>query len=220
MSDMQGETGLKFFGAVTASISHEMKNRMAIINEQAGLLEDLVRMAGQGRELDHARLLRLADSVKSQISMADDIIKNMNRFAHLPDVFWQTSDLCDLVSLAARLSKRMADTKGVRLETRVPETAVKVTTSPFLLLNLIWLCLERVVGFSPKERVVLLGCEKTPEGASLWVSADAVAEGPMETFLFEETKKLADNLKADFILNPEAKRLTFTLPAHAGPVMP
>jgi hypothetical protein len=42
----------------------------------------------------------------------------------------------------------------------------------------------------------------------------------METFLFEETKKLADNLKADFILNPEAKRLTFTLPAHAGPVMP
>jgi signal transduction histidine kinase len=152
MSDMQGETGLKFFGAVTASISHEMKNRMAIINEQAGLLEDLVRMAGQGRELDHARLLRLADSVKSQISMADDIIKNMNRFAHLPDVFWQTSDLCDLVSLAARLSKRMADTKGVRLETRVPETAVKVTTSPFLLLNLIWPCLERRLMRSQRAR--------------------------------------------------------------------
>ena len=219
MSDTQGETGLKFFGAVTASISHEMKNRMAIINEQAGLLEDLVRMAGQGRELDHERLLRLADSVKSQISMADEIIKRMNRFAHLPDVFWQTSDLCDLVSLAAGLSKRMADTNGVRLEIRVPETAVKVTTSPFLVLNLIWLCLDRVVGSSHKEQVVLLGCEKTPDGASLWVSADAVAEVPMETFIPEETKKLAANLKADFILNSEAKRLTIKIPAHAGPVM-
>ena len=66
---------------------------------------------------------------------------------------------------------------------------------------------------------MLLGCEKTPDGASLWVSADAVAEGPMETFIPEETKKLAANLKADFILNSEAKRLTIKIPAHAGPVM-
>jgi hypothetical protein len=39
--ELLGETGLQFFGKMSASISHEIKNVMAIINENAGLLEDL-----------------------------------------------------------------------------------------------------------------------------------------------------------------------------------
>ena len=37
MKDVFAENRLKFFGTVNASISHEIKNRMAVINEQAGL---------------------------------------------------------------------------------------------------------------------------------------------------------------------------------------
>ena len=39
------ETGLQFFGKMTASISHEIKNVLAIINENAGLLEDLALLS-------------------------------------------------------------------------------------------------------------------------------------------------------------------------------
>jgi hypothetical protein len=38
--EIVAETGLQFFGKMTASISHEIKNVLAIINENAGLLED------------------------------------------------------------------------------------------------------------------------------------------------------------------------------------
>ena len=38
--DEEMGTGLQFFGKMTASISHEIKNVMAIINESAGLLDD------------------------------------------------------------------------------------------------------------------------------------------------------------------------------------
>ena len=38
--DSIGGSGLQFFGKVSASISHELKNVLAIINENAGLLED------------------------------------------------------------------------------------------------------------------------------------------------------------------------------------
>ena len=34
--------GLFFFGKMSASISHELKNVLAIINENAGLAEDLM----------------------------------------------------------------------------------------------------------------------------------------------------------------------------------
>ena len=36
-----GLGGIQFFGKMAASISHEIKNVLAIINENAGLLEDI-----------------------------------------------------------------------------------------------------------------------------------------------------------------------------------
>jgi len=38
--DVREETALRFFGNISTSISHEIKNVLAIINENAGLLED------------------------------------------------------------------------------------------------------------------------------------------------------------------------------------
>ena len=37
---MIAREGFQFFGKMSASISHEIKNALAIINENAGLLED------------------------------------------------------------------------------------------------------------------------------------------------------------------------------------
>ena len=50
------ETGLQFFSQISASISHELKNVLGIINENAGLLEDLTLMAERGVPLDPVRL--------------------------------------------------------------------------------------------------------------------------------------------------------------------
>ncbi len=79
------EMGLQFFGRMSASISHEIKNVLAIINENAGLLEDFSLMADRGVPIDPGRLKTMAEKVKRQISRADGIIKNMNRLAHSID---------------------------------------------------------------------------------------------------------------------------------------
>jgi hypothetical protein len=44
---------------MTASISHEIKNVMAIINESAGLLEDYSLMAEKGMPIDPDNASRL-----------------------------------------------------------------------------------------------------------------------------------------------------------------
>ena len=77
-----GECGLHCFGAISASVSHELKNALAIINENAGLLEDLSFMAEKGLPLEPAKLKSLAASIGKQIQRADGIIRNMNHFAH------------------------------------------------------------------------------------------------------------------------------------------
>jgi signal transduction histidine kinase len=80
-----GEAGLQFFGKMSASISHEIKNALAIINESAGLLDDLSLRAERGIPVEPERLKKQAGNILKQIRRADGIIQNMNKFAHSID---------------------------------------------------------------------------------------------------------------------------------------
>lgn len=211
MEDSLAETGLKFFGTVSASISHEIKNRMAVVNEQAGLLKDLVHLAGQGREINLERLMRLAESLKTQVDLTDGIVKNMNRFAHSVDSFQCTSDLSEVLSLTASLAKRTADNRGVKIELQQPDPAPSVLTAPFLLMNLIWLCLEAMMPFADGAPLVM-GCEKTDNGAAVWLSVARWPE-PDGPPLPENADLLSNMLKAGIVLDPSGKtiRIEFQL---------
>lgn len=210
MSDTIDRIGLKFFGAIAASISHEIKNHMAIINEQAGLLEDLIHMAERGAEIDAGRLKRLAASVKSQVAQTDDIIRNMNRFAHAVSPHGQPTDLNDLLKLLTELCKRIADVQGVQVRLQPAPTAVNVPTSPFDLMNLIWLCLDKAMRSPAKGHELVLECEKTSRGASLRLKLDGSPDG----LVTEAAAALADALKAEIICDSARKEIVISLPGN------
>ncbi len=140
--DAIGEAGLRFFGKVSASIAHEMKNILAIINENAGLLEDLTFAAQRGKAIDPERLNKACRQFTKQIHRADGILKNMSRFAHSVDNFSGQIDLHDLAGLIGNLAGRPAAMRKLVIEVEPPRSPVIFTTNPFLLENLIWLCLE------------------------------------------------------------------------------
>jgi len=73
--DTLGEAGFQFFGKMSASISHEIKNALAIMNENAGLLEDYASMGEKGISVDLQRLKSLAGNVRIQIQRADEIVR-------------------------------------------------------------------------------------------------------------------------------------------------
>ncbi|MEZ4549778.1 MAG: hypothetical protein R2860_05820 [Desulfobacterales bacterium] len=112
--DPMGEAGLQFYSKVSASISHDIKNSLAVINESAGYLEDVTLMAKKGMNIDINRLETLAGSMLKQVQRANTIVKNMNRLAHsLDDPACQT-DLNALIELMLRLSERTTVTRGSR----------------------------------------------------------------------------------------------------------
>lgn len=212
MADQIGITGLQFFGAMTASISHEIKNRMAIINEQAGLLADFVQMAERGKPLDGQRLDRLAAAVKAQVSMADGIIKNMNQFAHTVDHVSKSVDLGEILAFMAELFKRRAGNSGIRIEVQSREVPLTVETSPFLLMNLIWLCLLPLLSSKQSDRLLLLDCEKHSRRFSIGMSlGDAKSKDGF--VLSDSAKELAEVLGAGLVLNGDIKKLKVELPA-------
>jgi C4-dicarboxylate-specific signal transduction histidine kinase len=144
--DSIGESGLRFFGKVSASIAHEIKNVLAIINENAGLLEDLTYAAQKGAAIDPERLNRACRQFSKQITRADHIVKNMSRFAHSVDQFEAQVNLHDLAVLVGSLAGRLAAMRKLTIVVEQPEIPVMINTNPFLLENLLWLCLEFTLG--------------------------------------------------------------------------
>ena len=203
MLDPVGKEGLHFFGVMTASISHEIKNRMAIINEQAGLLEDLVSMSRQGREIDVSRIERLAASVKAQIQMADTIIKTMNRFAHSIDTMTHPADLNETVALSILLFKRTAGNREIQLTGMSCDSPVSVTTAPFLLMNLLWHWLAAVMETASRNASVTIGAEPAPDGAVITIKWESQGEGTPPPALPDEAAALRQILKVSAIRTDE-----------------
>jgi signal transduction histidine kinase len=170
---------------MSASICHEIKNVLAVINENAGLLQDICLMADRGKPVDPARLKRIASDVQDQVRRADRIVTAMSRFAHSADEPSAATDLGELTALLGVLAMRLAAMRGVAIQALEPPAAVRVTTFPFGLLNLLWVCLDGAMTAAGPGRTVELVAEKTTEGARIRIrgleppSAESVADSAL-----------------------------------------
>jgi signal transduction histidine kinase len=211
--DMISEQGLQFFGKMSAVISHEINNSLAIINENAGLLQDFTLMADKGMPLDPERLNSLAGKVIQQVRRAEGIVKNMNRFAHSVDESLKSVNLGDVVGLIATLSGRLASMRGVTVEPKPAEVPVTINTNPFFLENLIWLCLDFAMDAAGAGKTIDIIPVKTEDGAQIrFMQVEDLAKAPPDKFPTEREKALLDLLKADLSADVEVGELVITLP--------
>lgn len=153
-SDRREELG--FFGKITAGVTHELKNYLALINEYNGLSCDLIMAHEMGRELDLGRLKSLSGDIKRQVVAGGAVLDHLNSFAHCVDQDSQTVDLGRSLALFVALSRRNAARQGVELELEPLKGAVCLTTQPFMLLRGLWQCLElALAGATPGSRLSL-----------------------------------------------------------------
>jgi light-regulated signal transduction histidine kinase (bacteriophytochrome) len=207
-----GEAGLQFFGKMSASISHEIKNALAIINESAGLLDDLSLRAEKGIPVEPERLKKQAGNILKQIRRADGIIQNMNKFAHSIDEPMKNVDIGETVTLMAALSDRFAMMKGITLERQPPASPVTVCTNPFFLENLLYLCLNFCMDNAGPGKTISLVAGKTESGAGIRFSRiDGLAEVAEGVFPGERVTVLLSALGAKLEVSKESKEISITL---------
>jgi len=210
--DIITETGLQFFGRISASISHEIKNVLAIVNENAGLLEDYSIMAEEGMPLDPARLKKMASTVMNHVSRADEITKNMNRLAHTIDDTIATVELNEIIELFMAFTARFAAMRAVKVELRLPASPLKITTAPFYLINLLWLCLEFSMSASGDEKRVELVVQETENGVRIRFRRLAgLSAALLETFPSDREKNLLALLAAALTTEPEREEVVLRL---------
>ncbi|MCK5230092.1 MAG: HAMP domain-containing histidine kinase [Desulfobulbaceae bacterium] len=155
----EARTELKFFSRVTASISHELKNVLAIINENAGLLDDFCVMAGRGDALSPEKLALVCEKIRSQVLRGTAVIQSMNQLAHsVDDDFVQTDQ--EAVVLTTTLSARFAALKQAKIVMDKGDQ-ILIRASPFSTICLLSLCLEAMLVAAGKGGTVTVGtCNK------------------------------------------------------------
>jgi hypothetical protein len=117
-----------FLGRVSASFTHEIKNRLATISESAGFLGDLLDLAEEGRPLDISQLQLCRSTIGKEIKRGFDVVRTFNRFAHSADHpiaklgVGATVDLVNRVaqfqSFASRVELDLGEGDGPEIETR------------------------------------------------------------------------------------------------------
>jgi len=211
--DIIGGEGLQFFGKMSASISHEIKNVLAIINENTGLIEDYTIMTEKGAPFDPGKFRSLAERVGVQIRRADGIVKNMNTFAHSIDESAKSIDLSDFLEFAQTFFARFAVMRGIALESKPSESSLMITTSPFFLLNLIWFCLDLAMDAAGPEKAVGLSARKRDIGVQIgFTGLKALGEVYTGEFPGKKEKALLELLKAEIEIEQERGEIVLNLP--------
>jgi C4-dicarboxylate-specific signal transduction histidine kinase len=139
--------GLRFFGVVTASLSHEINNALAVINELSGLISDLAAAAEQGKVLDPQRVRQVAGRIAVRVEDGKKFVRQLNRFAHVTDQASATLDAGEALGHVAELCERFARMQKVELSVQA-ERAPALQGSPFDLQHVLFRTLEVALGMT------------------------------------------------------------------------
>lgn len=131
-----------FFGKITAGITHEMKNVLAIIKEASGLMEDLMQLCPDSAVPHADRMLSALTTIKEQIQRGVDLTVRLNCFAHEPGEVIKAVDLTDQIEHFIALSQRFARLRNVVLKIDPPNRPIQIETRAVQLQMLLFAGIE------------------------------------------------------------------------------
>ncbi len=124
---------LAFFARITASVTHELNNVIAVINEVAGLLGDMIEDIDSAKSVTPEQLTKIRSRLSTQVARGQTIIKRLNRFAHTADEKTLTFDLVAVMDNLTGLCERLAGMKKVKLDFRPRVDSLVISGNPFFL---------------------------------------------------------------------------------------
>lgn len=141
---------LEVFAKISAEISHDLKNTIAIIKENAGLLHDYDMMNG-GNGASSEQINKGTSAIEKQVERSNVIIEKMNRFAHSADHEFGSESLYGLISICIDLSNRKAAGKSLQISLSCPEEDIEIKGQITVLESLIYLVLMEAYRLCQRE---------------------------------------------------------------------
>ena len=125
---------IALWGKITAGITHEMKNVLAIINESSGLIGDIMKAGKKAPIKYQDKVLLALEKISRQVNRGVEISNSLNKFAHSTDHTLASVNIDEVMSQAIFLVKRFAGQKQVELEMVKSERDINLYTDSFRLI--------------------------------------------------------------------------------------
>jgi signal transduction histidine kinase len=193
--DDKNNDDMAFFGKVNASISHELKNILAIISEAAGLLHDLTEMVARGQKVELEMLKTCSQDIVEEIQRGFTTIKQMNMFSHSVDDPIKSVNLIEVLDLMISLAGFLSFASKVRFDPTQEEAPI-VSTCPFRLQNLVYQTLVfafKSVGENGEIQVAV----HRETNSSTRIAFSGLGTRGERPFPTEETKNIAKSIGAE-----------------------
>jgi signal transduction histidine kinase len=209
-TDPYGYDSLAFFGRVNASISHELKNVMAIISETAGLLNDLSEIARQGTAVEPDMLASSTASIIEEVQRGFTTIRQMNRFSHSIDTPAGVIDLVEMLDLIRHLAGYLAFAGKMNLNPGDGDAPI-VHSSPFILQTLVYQAV--VQAFQEAGPEAELDISVQPGGDSNWrILIEGFSAKAFTAFYDERIDRMATSIDLSIQRDPATNRLEINIP--------
>ena len=193
--EFQNNEDLAFFGKVNASISHELKNILAIISETAGLLGDLTQQATQDGKIDLKLINSCSNDIVEEIQRGFATIKQMNKFAHSVDNAIESVDLIEVLRLVISLSGFLSFASKVKYDS-AGQTDCVIRTCPFRLQNLIYQTFVFAFESAGPDGEIEVALHNEPSG-DVKFSFSGLGSKSTRPFPEDKTKNIAASIGAD-----------------------
>ena len=214
--DFDNNDDLAFFGKVNASISHELKNILAIISEAAGLLQDLTDMATKGKKIELEMLKTCSQDIVEEIQRGFTTIKQMNKFSHSVDDPAKKVNLVDVVDLMIALAKYLSFASKVRFDP-LPEAASTVLTCPIRLQNLIYRALVFAFESVGPDGQIEVAIQPQPDG-SAHITFSGLSSSNGRSFASDKTKIIAASIGINIRETPDLQSFELVVPENVEAV--
>lgn len=198
---------------VVATVTHELKNTLSIINENAGFLNDLGQMAGEDGSVPSPRVDTTTTKISHQVARSNTIIKNLNRFAHSGDTPSSEAKLFELLQLMVDLTARQAASASVTVTLQCPEN-ITISTSLLPFESLLFYVLQSLYKHTDKGGSIVIDGELQKGQVIIKIthSTDSQAKGYRQGEVGEKEKLLAQFLQAR--VSAEHGAVVISLPAN------
>jgi C4-dicarboxylate-specific signal transduction histidine kinase len=159
-----------FFGKITASVTHELNNVLSIVEQNAGLLDDMIAGEERGVPLSLDRLKGVSSSVQKQTQRGLEMVARLNRFAHTTDRDDAAFDANEVLSNFASLCRRLALLKKLDLEFRPASTVLKLKGNPFFLQQILFIALQEALAGAAGGCTIVVENRVDSKGSAICIS--------------------------------------------------
>jgi len=208
--EFQNNEDLTFFGKVNASISHELKNILAIISETAGLLGDLTQKATRDGKIDLELINTCSNDIVEEIQRGFTTIKQMNRFAHSVDNAVESVDLIEVLKLMIHLAGFLSYASKVRFDSE-EQIDRMIRTCPFRLQNLIYQTLVFAFESAGPDGEVQVSMQRETNGDARFTFSGLESKSN-RSFPADQTKRIAESIGADIHATDDSRSIHIRLP--------